>query len=100
MPGVRSKVASAISLVIKSSTTVTPAAAQNIRRSAPDGPASAALPIFLFLLAGDAEPRVRQRIQPLEVDLLTALVAMAELVRAAVQPAQGLVHVPEVAAFL
>src|SRR4051812_19451249 len=100
MPGVRRRVASAVSLVMRSSTTVTTAAAQNTRRSAPGAWTSAALAIFFFLLAGDAQPRVRQRIEPLEVDLLTALMAMPELVRGAVQPAKGLVHVPEVAALL
>src|SRR5690348_13648666 len=100
MPGVRRSVASATSLVTRSSAIVTTAAAQNTRRSAPEAWASAALTIFLFLLARDAEPRVGQRVQPLEVDLLTTLMAMAELVRAAVQPAEGFVHVPEVAALL
>src|SRR4051812_4456454 len=100
MPGVRRRVASAVSLVMRSSTTVTTAAAQNTRRSAPGAWRSAALAIFFFLLAGDAQPRVRQRIQPLEVDLLTALMAMAELLRGPVHPPERLVHVPEIAALL
>src|SRR6476469_7238231 len=100
MPGVRSRVASATILVIRSSTTVAAAAIQNTRRSAPGDRRSAALAIFLFLLAGDAQPRVRQRIQPLEVDLLAALVAMPELVRGAIQAAERLVHVHAVAALL
>src|SRR5574338_291756 len=100
MPGVRSRVASATSLVIRSRAMVTRAAVQNTRRSAPEAWASPALSIFLFLLAGDAEPRVRQGIQPLEVDLLPALVAVTELLRRAVQAAERLVDVPEIAAFL
>src|SRR6188508_1019440 len=99
MPGVRRRVASAMILVIRSSTTTIPAAVQKIQRSEP-AVDSAALPIFLFLLAGDAQPRVRERVEALEVDLLTALVAMAELLRRAVEAAERLVHVPEIAAFL
>src|SRR5262245_11883447 len=100
IPGVRRSVASAITLVIRSRTTVTTAAARNTRRSAPGDPRSAALAIFLFLLAGDAETRVGERVEPLEVYLLSALMAVPELVRAPVHPPERLVHVPKVAAFL
>src|SRR5689334_12123262 len=66
---------------------------QNNRRSA-------ALAIFLFRLALDAEARVRQRVEPVEADLLAALLARAEGLGRAVQAAQRLVHVPEVAPLL
>src|SRR5215208_3802344 len=112
MPGVRSSVASAISLVIRSSTTVTRAATTNSRRGAPASsdcatdpcPASdegsTAFAIFLFLFARNAEARVRQRVEPLEVDLLSALMALSELVGRAIQTAEGFVDMPEVAPFL
>src|SRR5262245_4418853 len=61
---------------------------------------SAALFILFLLLAGDAEPGVGQRIEPLEGDLLPALMALAEAVGLAVEPPQRLVHVPEVTALL
>src|ERR1051325_5228649 len=61
---------------------------------------SAAFTIFLFRLALDAEPRVRQRVQTIEADLLAALLALAEALGRLVQPAQRFVHVPQVAAFL
>src|SRR5688572_11376678 len=99
MPGVRRRVASAMILVIRSRTTTSPAAVQKIQRSEP-AVGSAALPIFLFLFAGDAQPRVRQGIQALEVDLLAALMTVPELLRRPVEAAKRLVHVPEVAAFL
>src|SRR5690349_11899753 len=93
MPGVSSRLASAMSLVTTSSATTTSAAAQKIRRSA-------TLAILFLFLAGDAEPGMRQRIQPLERDLGAAGVALPELLRGLVQPAERLVHVPEVPALL
>src|SRR4051794_31768070 len=92
-PGVSSSVASATSLVIRSRATTMSAAPQNRRRSA-------AFSILFLLFARDAEPSVRQRVKPLEVDLGPAIVAVAELLRIAVQPAQRLVHVPEIPALL
>src|SRR3989442_13283566 len=73
----------------------TPAAAvtQNSRRSA-------AFAIFFLGLALDAQPRVGQRIEPLEPDLLAALLAFPELLGSLVQPPQRLVYVPQVAALL
>src|SRR6266513_2025973 len=89
----RARNASAISLVTKSETTTAIAVPQNSRRSA-------ALTIFLFRLALDAEPCVRQRVEPIESDHLPALLAAAEALGRAVEPAQRLIHVPEIAAFL
>src|SRR5256712_5366273 len=76
-----------------SSRTTPAAVAQNSRRSAP-------LPICLLRLALDAQPRVRERVQPVEADVLAALLALAEFLGGLVQAAQRLVHVPEVAPFL
>src|SRR5437762_9443375 len=76
-----------------SSRTTPAAVAQNSRRSAP-------LPIFLLRLALDAQARVRERVQPVEADVLAALLALAEFLGGLVQAAQRLVHVPEVAPFL
>src|SRR5213596_1279719 len=84
---------SAINLVTKSETTTATAVPQNSRRSA-------ALTIFFFRLALDAEARVRQGVEPIESDQLTALLAAAEPLGRAVQPAQRLVHVPQVPPFL
>src|SRR5690606_29840654 len=98
----RSKRASASILVTKSRTIVRLIASQNQRRSTP-GPAtgpSASFAILFLFLAGDAEPRVRQRIEPLEIDLGAALVTVPEFLRRAVEPAERLVHMPEIAAFL
>src|SRR5688500_5924181 len=80
-------------LVIASRTTTTAAAETKTRRSA-------ALGILFLLLAGDAQPRVGQRVEPLEVDLVAALVAVPELLRRRVEAPERLVHVPEVAALL
>src|SRR6184192_492924 len=85
--------ASASSLVARSATTTTAAVPQNTRRSA-------TLAIFLLGLALDAEPGVRQRVEPLEHDVLAALLALAELLGRLIQPPQGLVDVPEIAALL
>src|SRR4051794_12183519 len=100
MPGVRSRTASATILVIRSSRITTTAAIQKIRCSGPGAAGSAALSIFLFLLAGDAQTRMWQRVEALEVDLLAALVAVSELLRTAIEAAQRFVHVPEVAPLL
>src|SRR5687768_10602777 len=81
-------------LVAKSTTTSTSATAQKSRRP------SAPLFILFLFLAGDAEPGVGQRVQPLEGDLLPALMTLAELVGLAVEAAERLVDVPEVAALL
>src|SRR5688572_17795034 len=88
-PGVSNNAASATSLVAKSSATTTSAVIQKRRRSA-------ALAILFLLLAGDAQAGVGQRVEPLEPDLLAAVVAVAELVGAAVQPPERLVHMPEI----
>src|SRR5688500_18748842 len=44
-------------------------------------PLALLLSIFLTLLAGDAQARVRQRVEPVEVDVLAAAVALAEGLR-------------------
>src|SRR5690242_6380982 len=80
-------------LVTRSATTTAAAVPQNSRRSAP-------LAIFFLRLALDAQPGVRQRIEPLEQDVVPALLALAELLWRLIQSAQGLIHVPEIAAFL
>src|SRR5207249_2796133 len=84
---------SATTLVTTSATRTAAAAAQNRRRSAP-------FAIFLFRLAADAQPGVREGVQPVEADVLAALLALTVLLRRGVQAAQRLVHVPEVAALL
>src|SRR5919109_1364862 len=84
---------SAISLVTRSAITTAAAVPQNSLRSA-------ALSIFLFRLALDAQAGVGQRIQPVEADRLTALFTLPEALRPAVQPAQRLVHMPEIASLL
>ena len=58
------------------------------------------LRIFLARLAVDAIPGVRQRVEPLERDVVPALVAFAEGLGRAVQPAECLVDVPEESSFL
>src|ERR1700694_1596068 len=89
----RARNASAISLVTKSATTTATAVPQNSRRSA-------AFTIFFFRLALDAQARVGKRVQAVEADFITALFAFPEPLRRAVQPAQRLVHVPQVATLL
>src|SRR5438046_9161103 len=84
---------SARSLVTRSAATTAPAVVQNSRRSA-------AFPIFFLRFALDAQPGVRQCVQPLESDLFAALLALTEFIRRLEQPPQRLVHVPEVAPFL
>src|SRR5687767_9234689 len=56
--------------------------------------------IFLALFALDAVPRVRERVEPLEGDVLAAVVTLAERLRRPVEPAQRFVDVPEESAFL
>src|SRR5881227_3211390 len=85
--------ASASSLVARSATTSAAAVPQNTRRST-------TLAIFLLGLALDAEPCMRQRVEPLEQDVLPALLTLAELLGRLIQPPQGLVDVPEIAALL
>src|SRR5207247_1387778 len=87
----RSTTLPATTLVTTSATRTAAAAAQNRRRSAP-------FAIFLFRLAADAQPGVREGVQPVEADVLAALLALTVLLRRGVQAAQRLVHVPEVAA--
>src|SRR5882672_4922477 len=84
---------SARSLVTRSAATTSPAVVQNSRRSA-------ALAIFFLRFALDAQPGVRQRVEPLEADLVAALLALAEFLRRLKQPPERLVHVPEVTPFL
>src|SRR3989442_12921218 len=91
--GCRASGDSASSFVAPSAATPGAAVTQNSRRSA-------AFAIFFLGLALDAQPRVGQRIEPLEPDLLAALLAFPELLGSLVQPPQRLVHVPQVAALL
>src|SRR5207253_2262074 len=53
------------------------------------------LRIFLALLAVDAIPRVRQRIEALEGDVFFAIVALAERLGRFVEPSQRLIDMPE-----
>src|SRR5687767_1233898 len=59
-----------------------------------------ALSIFFALLALDAVPRVRKRVEALERDFLTAVVAFAEGLRRPIKAAQCLIDVPEKTSFL
>src|SRR5574341_54948 len=86
-------VATAIRLVRKSTTTTPHATIQKTKRLAP-------LAIFFLGFALDAEAGVRQRIEPLEVDLVAALLAFAELLGAKVEAAERFIDVPQVAPFL
>src|SRR5512146_1301968 len=58
------------------------------------------LGIFLALLALDAIPRVRKRIQSLEGDLVAAVMTLPERFGRPVQPPKGFVDVPEEPPFL
>src|SRR5712692_2747460 len=91
--GRRDRIPSARSLVTISRDTMPITAPQNRRRLP-------ALSILFLGFAVDAESCVGQRVQPVESDLLTALLALAEFFRILVEPAQRLIHVPQVAAFL
>src|SRR5690349_24543642 len=84
---------SASNLVTTSATTIATAMPQNRRRLAP-------FAIFFLGLAPDAQPRVRERGESFEPDLLATLLAFPEFVGRLVEAPQGLVHVPEVAALL
>src|SRR5437762_369134 len=88
------RVAAAISLVTRSTATTV------INVPQKRGVLGLALSIFFALLALDAIPGMRQRVEPLEADLSPAIVALSELLRIAIKPAQRLVDMPEEAAFL
>src|SRR5262245_57723734 len=91
--GRRASTLSASSLVTMSSARIPMTVPQNRRRLA-------ALSILFLGLAVDAEPRMGQRVEPVEADLLAALLALAEFFGRLVQPPQRLVHVPEITSFL
>src|SRR5262249_4403885 len=61
---------------------------------------SAAFTIFLSGLALDAQAGMGERVEAVESDRVAALLAAAEFLGRAVQPAQRLVHVPEIAPLL
>src|SRR6266550_5264104 len=84
----------AISFVARSSATTAISVPQK------RGGLGLALSIFFALLALDAIPGVRQRVETLETDLSSAIVALAELLRIAIEAAKRLVDVPQKAAFL
>src|SRR5450759_1109139 len=86
--------AAAISLVTRSSATTVISVPQK------RGGLGLALSIFFALLALDAKPGVRQRVETLEADLSPAVVALAELFGIAIEPAKCFVDVPEETAFL
>src|SRR5690349_23780515 len=86
---------SAIIFVTMSATTMTATTGQNTTALGP-----LFLAIFLALLALDAIPRVRQRIESLEGDLVSAIVTLTERFRRAVEAAKCLIDVPEEATFL
>src|SRR3954462_1017047 len=67
------------------------------RRSVPQKRGRLALPfsIFFALLALDAVSGVRQRVETLECDLLSAVMALAKLFRRPVKTAKGFVDMPE-----
>src|SRR5688500_7732397 len=81
-------------LVVTSSATTTRSSGQN---SAALG---LLLSIFLALLVLDAQARMRKRVEPVEVDVLAALLALAEGLWRPVQAAERLVDVPEEATLL
>src|SRR6476646_9476173 len=58
------------------------------------------LRIFLALLAIDAIAGMGKRVESLERDLISALMAFAEVLGTAIEPAQRLVDVPEEPPFL
>src|SRR6266404_6219866 len=88
------KVAAAISFVTRSSATTV------INVPQKRGGLALALSIFFALLALDAISGVRQRVETLETDLSSAIVALAELLWIAIEAAKRLVDVPQKAAFL
>src|SRR5450756_1170372 len=86
--------AAAISLVTRSSATTVISVPQK------RGGLGLALSIFFALLALDAIPGVRKRVETLEADLTPAVVTLAELLGIAIEPAERFVDVPEETAFL
>src|SRR5450759_3392927 len=86
--------AAAISLVTRSSATTVISVPQK------RGGLGLALSIFFTLLAFDAIPGVRQRVETLEADLSAAVVTLAELLGIAIEPSERFVDVPEETAFL
>src|SRR4029079_16732386 len=87
-------VAAAMSFVTRSSATTVTSVPQK------RGGLGLPLSIFFALFAFDAIPGVRQRVEALEADITSAIVALAELLRIPIKPAKGLVDVPEETAFL
>jgi len=53
------------------------------------------LSIFLTLLAGYAQPGMRQRVETIEVDFPTTRLALPEYLRRLIEPAERLINVPE-----
>src|SRR5260221_10717163 len=98
--GVRNNRSSAIIFVTKSRTMVRRIVLQKMRRSRPLAGPIASLANLCLLFTGDTEPRVRQGVEPLEIDLGAALVTVPEFLRTTVEPAERFVHVPQIAAFL
>src|SRR5438105_10894342 len=88
------RVAAAISLVTRSIATTA------IRVPQKTGGLGLPLSIFFALLAFDAIPGVRQRVETLEADLSPAVVAFAELLRIPIKPAEGFVDMPQEPALL
>src|SRR5512143_3648085 len=89
----RGSSASARNLVTRSRAITAATTPANRRRSA-------VLAILLFFLAVDAQPRVRQRVQPLDRDVLAAILALAVLLGRGVEATERLVEVPEEAPLL
>src|SRR4029077_5311775 len=87
-------VAAAMSFVTRSSATTV------IRVPQKRGGLGLALSIFFALLALDAIPGVRKRVETLEADLPAAVVALAELLGIAIEPSKRFVDVPEETTFL
>src|ERR1700686_2351121 len=87
-------VAAAISLVTRSTPTTVISVPQK------RGGLGLALSIFFALLALNAIPGVRERVEALEADLSPAVVTFAELFGIAIEPAECFVDVPEETAFL
>src|SRR4051812_17330058 len=82
-------VAAAMSFVTRSSATTTTRVPQK------RGGLALALSIFFALLALDAVSSVRQRVETLERDLLSTVVALAELLGISVEAAQRFIDMPE-----
>src|SRR5688500_15363524 len=84
-----------MSLVITSATITAITTAQ---KRAGSGLALAA--IFLFLLAGDAQARMRKRIESVEVDVVAAGVAFSKRLGRPIETPKRFIDVPEEPAFL